>query len=115
MDRLPFSGELTRRIEFFEKTWTKNLAGESVPANLSLGKRWAKRIDAAGSEEEDGRIIGLGVCRFITRFDATLFSKGGALVILDFENDEWEVSGPPNIIDGRRRYMEFKCRRRGDN
>lgn len=115
MKGIPYAGELNRRIEFFENTTATNAAGESVETPVSLGKRFAKRVDATGGEEEDGRLIGLGVCRFQVRFDATLFAKGSQLFIKDFEDDQWEVAGPPRLMDGRRRFMEFKCRRRGED
>lgn len=115
MKDIPHSGELNRRIEFFENTTLTNTAGESIETPSTLGKRWAKRVDATGSEDDDGRLIGLGVCRFQTRFDAALFAKGSKLFIRDFEDGNWEVAGPPRLMDGRRRYMEFKCRKRGED
>lgn len=112
---IPNAGELNRRIEFFENVTVTNTAGEPIETPNSLGKRFAKRVDATGSEDDDGRLIGLGVCRFQVRFDATLFTKGSKLFIQDFENGKWEVAGPPSLMDGRKRYMEFKCRKRGEN
>lgn len=115
MVKHPFAGELTRRIEFFENVTVTNTAGEPIQTPQSLGKRWAKRVDATGTQEDDGRIIGLGVCRYLVRFDSELFSKGSALLIKDFEDEYWQVAGPPSIHGGRKRYMEFKCRKRGGN
>lgn len=112
---IPGAGELNRRIEFFENVTINNTAGEPIDTPSSLGKRWAKRVDAVGSEDDQGRLVGLGVCRFQVRFDATLYAKGSKMFIKDFENENWEVAGPPRILDGMKRYMEFKCRRRGED
>jgi hypothetical protein len=114
MKDVPYSGQLNRRVEFFENTTVKNSSGEPIETEQSLGSKFVERLDAVGNEEEDGRLVGLAVCRFRMRFNASIFGKGSALFIRDFDGD-WEAAGSPRLLDGRKRYMEFKCRKRGEN
>lgn len=109
-----FSGQLNSRVEFFENTSVSNEAGESVVQKTSIGSRMVKRVDALGGEEEDGRLIGLQVCRFQMRYDNEIFAKSSTLIVTDFDGD-WLVVAPASLLSGRRRYMELKCRKRGEN
>lgn len=107
-----FAGQMNRRVEFFENTTQKNASGEPIETEVSLGVRFVKRLDANGSEEEEGRLVALALCRFQMRFNADLFTKGATLFVRDFDGD-WEVIGMPRLLSGRKRYMEVKCRKRG--
>lgn len=107
-----FAGELNRRVSFYETTTTKNSQAEVVETPALIGKFSVKRIDAVGSEEEDGRLIGLGVCRYQMRYNNTIFLKASTLYITDDDGD-WDVVSPGIKMEGRNRYMELKCRKRG--
>lgn len=109
-----FSGQLNRRVGFYENTVSKNDSGESVETEQLLKERFVKRVDAIGSEDEDGRLLALAVCRFQMRFDKDIAAKASQLFIRDFDGD-WQVVGPFSLLDGRRRYMELKCRKRGED
>ncbi len=114
MKDVPYSGQMNRRVEFFENTTVNNSTGEPIDTENSLGSRFVKRVDAVGGEEEDGRLVGLAVCRFQMRYDNAIWAKGSTLFIRDFDGD-WEATGSPRLLEGRKRYMEFKCRKRGQN
>lgn len=115
MDEKVFAGQLNRRVEFFEDTTTVNDSGESLETKSSLGHRMVKRIDAVGNEDDnDGRLLGLAVCRFQMRFDPDLAAKATRLTVTDFDGD-WDVVSPMKLMEGRRRYMELRCRKRGQD
>lgn len=107
-----YSGQMTAQVEFFENTTVKNQYGEAIETRQSLGKRHVKRLDAAGTQVEDGSLIGLGVCAFQMRYENALFTKAAELEVDDFDGT-WEAVGPARLLGGHRRYMEIKCRRRG--
>lgn len=109
-----YSGQMNHRVEFFENTVESNASGESIATKTPLGAKMVERVDAAGNEDNDGRLIGLGVCRFRMRFDADIAAKASQLIITDFDGD-WDVVGPMRLLDGRKRYMELRCRKRGEN
>jgi hypothetical protein len=48
------------------------------------------------------------------RFDTDIAAKASQLTINDFDGN-WDVVGPMRLIDGRKRYMELRCRKRGEN
>lgn len=114
-NNLIYSGNLNRYVFIYENTVTKNDSGESIETKALLAERMVERIDAIGREDvDDGRLLGLGVCRFRMRFDATIAAKASQLIISDFDGD-WDVVGPMALLDGRKRYMELRCRKRGEN
>jgi len=114
MNNHVFSGQLNARVEFFENTNTSNDSGEVIESKTSLGFKMTHRIDAVGDEDNDGRLLGLSVCRFQLRFDAAIFTKASELMITDFDGD-WDVVGPARLLDARRRYIELRCRKRGES
>lgn len=115
MEDIVYAGQMNRQVELFENTAATNDSGESISEKSSLGKRMVKRIDALGKEEEaDGRLLGLAVCRFQMRFDTEIAAKASQLIVSDFDGD-WDVVGPMRLLDGRKRYMELRCRKRGEN
>lgn len=108
------NGEMNSQVEFFENTSTKNQYGESIEEKVSLGKRHVKRIDALGGQETDGTVVGLAVCRYQMRYENALAAKASTLEIVDFDGT-WEVAGPFRLLEGSRRYMELRCRKRGES
>lgn len=114
MQDVVFSGEMDAQVEFFENTTVKNEFGEAIETRVSLGKRRVKRIDAVGSQDEDGTLLGLSVCKFQMRFENIFALKSSTLQIDDFDGT-WEVVGPMRLIDTRRRFMELRCRKRGED
>ncbi len=107
-----FEGQLNRRVSFYEPVTTKNSQQEAIETPSLIGKFSVKRIDAVGGEEEDGRLIGLGVCRYQMRYNSEIFAKASSLFITDDDGD-WDIVGPGIKMEGRNRFMELKCRKRG--
>jgi len=114
MQKVVYSGQMNAQVEFFENTTVKNSSGEAIETRVSLGKRRVKRLDAIGSQEEDGSVIGLAVCRYQMRYENVFAVKASTLEIDDFDGT-WEVIGPMRLMEGGRRYMELRCRKRGEN
>lgn len=112
--QIVYSGEMNSQVEFFEITTVKNDSGEPQETRVSLGKRHVKRLDAAGSQEVDGAVIGLAVCTYQMRYENTLAVKISTLEIDDFDGT-YEVVGPMQLLNGNRRYMQIKCRKRGES
>lgn len=107
------AGEMTSRIEFFENITPVSDSGTVKRSTLqSLGTHQAKRMDGSPSVDNDDRLLDVSMAIYQMRFDNTLFTKGGKLIVRDFDGD-WEVSGPPQVLGGRNRYMQFKCVKRG--
>ena len=111
--KYPMAGELNRQIEFLENVAGASSSGVVNKENLtSLGTMMAKRLGARGNEDSDGRLVGVGICRYQMRFDANLFAKSSKLVVRDFDGD-WQIIGPPQLLGGRKRYVEITCKKRG--
>ena len=113
MRDMVYSGQMNAQVEFFEISTANNAAGEPQETRVSLGKRRVKRIDAAGSQEQDGAVIGLAVCRYQMRYENVFAANASSLEIDDFDGT-WEVVGPMRLLEGGRRYMELRCRKRGE-
>lgn len=113
MAKVVYSGQMNAQVKFFEIDTANNAAGEPQETRVSLGKRRVKRIDAIGAQEEDGAVIGLAVCRYQMRYENLFAEKASQLEIDDFDGT-WEVVGPMRLLEGGRRYMELRCRKRGE-
>lgn len=111
--KVPFSGEMNVQVEFFENTEAKNASGELVPTEQTLGKKMAKRTDGSGSENLDGRLEAMGTRNYQLRFDTNIAARASELFIRDVDGD-WQVHGPIQLLDGRNRYMQINCRKRGE-
>lgn len=111
--KLVYSGQMNAQIEFFENTTVNNAAGEPLETRVSLGKRRAKRLDAIGNQDDEGAVTGLAVCTYQMRYENSLAAKASTLEIDDFDGT-WEVIGPMRLLEGGRRYMELRCRKRGE-
>ncbi len=118
-----FSGRLNRKVEFFENVTSKDQSGESIEVENLLKSRMVHRIDAVGDESAagdsaygigGGRLLALAVCKFQMRFDKDIAAKASRLFIRDFDGD-WQVVGPFRLLDSRRRYIELRCRKRGED
>jgi hypothetical protein len=114
MQKLVYSGQMNAQVEFFEINTTNNAAGEPQETRVSIGKRRVKRIDAVGAQEEDGAVLSLAVCRYQMRYESVFALKASQLQIDDFDGT-WEVVGPMRLLEGGRRYMELRCRKRGES
>ncbi|MEO0573213.1 MAG: hypothetical protein AAF039_16015 [Bacteroidota bacterium] len=110
---LIFSGNLNRRVGFYHTSSINNDQGESIDAPQLLLTRFAYREDVGGEEELDGQLVAMQVCRFFIRFDKVIAANATALFIRDFDGD-WDVTSY-GITGSRKRYMELKCVKRGQN
>lgn len=109
-----YSGQMNRRVSFYKDVNAKNAQGESINTPTFLSTRFAERIDAVGNDDTDGKLLSLAVCRYRMRFDGVIAANASALTIKDFDGD-WDVVGPVSLLGGRKRYMELKCRKRGES
>lgn len=108
-----YAGEMTSRIEFFEKSKVRSASGALVDGEpVSLGVYSAKRIGGLPNTEEEGRLLDVSMVRYQMRFIPALFAKGGDMTLNDFDG-EYQVIGAPKLMTGRKRYMEVKCTKRG--
>ncbi len=112
-DTRPYSGQMTHRVKFYAPVTEKNVYGEPIETEELVSERFVMRIDGTGNEEEEGRLLSLGICTYRMRFDAAIFAGAGKMFVRDFDGD-WQVIGKPRLLDGRRRYMELRCRQRGE-
>jgi head-tail adaptor len=108
-----FAGQMTSRVEVFKYTSVNNTSGESVKTAVSLGKKWVKRVDVSGSEEEDGRLIALNVAKFMMRYTAEMMLDGTKYIIRDFDGD-FEVNSVAQFGPRRKSFLEIKCSKRGE-
>lgn len=84
--------------------------GERAKSEVSLGKRWVKRIEVSGNEEEDGKLIPLSVLRYKMRFEKDVLINGEQYFFRD-EDGDYRVNSVSII--GRNRELELKCSSRG--
>lgn len=113
-DRLLGTGEFNRQVEFFEKVKNKSASGEATTTKQSLGKRFVKRVDGTGSQEEEGQLLSVAVATFQMWYDAVIAVKASQLIITDGGID-WQVAGPLQIVDAKGRQMQLKCIARGES
>lgn len=111
--QIVYSGQMNALVEFFEITTVKNDSGEPQETRVSLGKRHVQRLDSSGGQEVDGAVIGLAICTYQMRYENALAAKISTLEIDDFDGT-YEVVGPMQLLEGGRRYMRIKCRKRGE-
>ena len=108
-----FAGQMTSRVEVFKYTAVSNDSGEAVKTQVSLGKKWVKRVDVSGSEEEDGRLIPLNVAKFMMRYTEEIMLQGTKYFIRDFDGD-YEVNSVAMFGNQRKRFLEIKTSKRGE-
>lgn len=106
------AGELNRRVELFKYEAVATETAERTRTEVSLGVKWVKRIDVSGQEEEEGRILSLSVCRFVIRFSSDLVVNGENYFLRDIDGD-YQVNSVSLTGQGRNRFLELKCSRRG--
>ena len=110
MDDLTRPGEFDRRVEMFKHATVAQDTGERKRTDVSLGKRWVKRIEVSGSEEEEGKVMSLSVLRYRMRFEKDVLINGESYFFRDVDG-EYRVNSVS--IFGRNRELELKCSRRG--
>lgn len=110
MSNTTHAGEYNRRVELFKYGKQPSSTGERVKPEVSLGKRWVKRIDLSGNEEEDGKLIPLSVLRYRMRFERDVLENGETYFFRD-EDGDYRVNSVMPV--GRNRELELKCSSRG--
>jgi len=110
-----YIGQLNRSVEIFLYIDVTTSTGEAVKTPQSYGQKFAKRINPQGGEELDGRLVPLGVCRFIIRYNLHILDNGTKYFVRDLDGD-WEINSVAEVEGDnsqRRRFMELKCTKRG--
>ena len=106
------AGELSRQVELFSETYTNSDTSERVRSEVSMAKKFVKRIDGNGFEDEEGQRVPEKTATFIMRFDPAVLADGEKWFIRDIDGDFFVqyigITGP-----GRNRFLELKCRARG--
>lgn len=108
MDKLIPTGKLNRFVEFFEKTTVKSPSGEAIQTSTSLGGFWAYREDSAGSQDEDGQLIGQAVASFTIYNHPEIQAKASDLIIVDSDG-EYQAASPAQFVDSRARQIKIKA------
>lgn len=108
-----FAGQLQSRVEVFKYTKVTNTSGEAVKTAVSLGKKWAKRVDVSGTEDDDGRLIPLNVAKFLMRYSSDLVVNGTKYFIRDYDGD-FEVNSVVEFGSRRKSFLEIKTSKRGE-
>ena len=110
MEDLTRPGEFDRRVELFKHSKAAQSTAERKQTEVSLGKRWVKRIEVSGSEEVEGKVMSLSVLRYRLRFEKDVLINGESYFLRDTDGD-YRVNSVSII--GRNRELELKCSRRG--
>lgn len=106
-------GALNRYVELFQYTSTNSSTSEARPTESSLGSFYMSRHDTPADEAEAGRLIPLGVVRFIARYKESWLAGGTKYFIRDVDGD-WDVNSVSLLpTHQRNRYLELKCSKRG--
>ncbi|WP_271856077.1 phage head completion protein [Patiriisocius marinus] len=113
MAKTLFAGELNAPIQLLEQVTVQNSHSESVKTWVVKSTKFSKRIDAGGSEELDGRLIALSVCKYIIRYDAEILKTGTQLAIRDIDGD-YDIHSVAHYGTQRNKFIEIKCSKRGD-
>lgn len=107
-----YAGEFKTLVEIYEYSYTKNEASENVKTLIKRGRKFVKRIDVGGNEENDGRLIPLDVVRYIMRFDKNFLKEGTKYIIRDQDGD-YEVNNVRVYGSKRNKFLEIKASHRG--
>lgn len=106
------AGELSRQVELMKDTYVNSSTSERIPTQVSIGKKFVKRIDSTGFEDEAGMLVPEKMVLFVMRFDPAVLADGEKWLIRDIDGDFFikhiAITGP-----GRNRFLELKCRARG--
>ena len=106
------AGELSRQVELFKETYINSDTSERVRTEVSIAKKFVKRVDGSGREDEAGMLVPEKLATFIMRFDPTVLAEGEKWFLRDIDGDFHinyiSITGP-----GRNRFLELKCRMRG--
>lgn len=108
------AGQLNRTVSLFRNVTTKTDTGESIQQDELIKQvMYAKREDFTGSEDdEDGRVIGLGVVAYIVRFSSDLFVNGQKYFVKDFDGT-YQINSIELTGQQKNRFLKLKCTRRG--
>jgi len=106
-------GQLKTQVELFKYSTVKNATGEAVKTAVSLGKKFVMRKDAAGGEDEEGKLVSLSVAKYIMRYDRDILAKGTEYFVRDQDGD-YEINSVILIGPLRNKFIELKCSKRGN-
>lgn len=108
-------GQLNRKVSLFKNLSTKTNTGEATQEDeLVKEVMYAKREDFQGSEDDQqGRVIGLGVVSYTVRFGSDLALNGQQYFIRDFDGD-YQINSVELTGQQRDRFLKLKCARRGN-
>lgn len=86
--------------------------GERARTEEKIADLWVARQDVSGTEEIEGKVLPLRVCRFVCRFSTDLLTNGEKYFIRDIDGD-YQVNNVNITGQGRDRFLELKCSSRG--
>jgi head-tail adaptor len=107
MEKVPFIGQMDRKIQIVEKVTTRNSTGEMEVAQNVIAEPWAQMNDTSGSEDVEGKIRHITNRFYLIRYNAMIRIKANELVVID-GGQEFDVYHA--IEMGRKRYLKILVR-----
>lgn len=105
-------GQLNRPLDYFKFETVVSDTSEHTRTEVLMGKLWTQRIDVSGTEEVEGKVLPLKVCRFICRYSNDLALNGESYFLRDVDGD-FQVNSIRLTGQGRNRFIELRCSSRG--
>lgn len=82
-DKLPFIGQMDRRITIQQEVVTQNSTGEAVATLTTIANPWAHMSEASGNEDVEGKVRHLITRTYTIRYNTTVFSLSNQLKVVD--------------------------------
>lgn len=83
MSKNPFIGQLDRKIQVVQETFTQNTMGEQKPGETVIANPWAYMEEAGGDEDVDGKIRHLIERKYTIRYNNNILANGHEYIIKD--------------------------------
>lgn len=83
MEKKPFVGQMDRKIQIVEKTYTQNDMGEKTSTDTVVCEPFSQMEDIGGSEDVEGKVKHLVNRTYVIRYRSEVKSKANELFIID--------------------------------
>lgn len=103
--KMPYVGQLDRKIKLIKTNLTQNSIGEEVPEKCVICEPWAYMNEVSGGEDVEGKILHRTTRKFVVRFRKEIKQLSNKL-ILEYDGVEYNVTHVKEL--GRRNFLELQ-------
>lgn len=103
--KVPYVGQLNRKIKIIGTVTSQNSIGEEKPAKSVICEPWAYMSEVSGGEEVEGKILHRTTRKFVVRYRQQIKQLSNKL-ILEYDGVEYDVTHVKEL--GHRNYLELQ-------